>query len=151
MPKRARLFPLCILVTLAVPGCSSKPGVNIINNNVGDQTAAASAAASPAAGPVTTFDGEWGLRFTTTPSAARQCPPAPSRDVIMAVEQGRAQLNMGKTYSGSVNTGGEVRVADRMDRSIAIIGAFRGENFVGDFRNGNCSYAVAGRKRLPGQ
>ena len=149
------ILPLCLLAPLALLACSGKPSVNIVNNNMAGQpaaaAAAATAAATPAAAPVTTFDGEWGLRFTTNPSMAKQCPPPPSRDVILAVDQGRAQLSMGKSYSGLVNAGGEVRIADRMDRSIAILGAFRGENFVGQFRNGNCSYAVAGRKRVAGQ
>jgi hypothetical protein len=156
MAKRA-ILPLCLLAPLALLACSGKPSVNIVNNNMAGQppaaaaAAAAAPAASTAAGPVTTFDGEWGLRFTSNPSTAKQCPPPPSRDVVLAVDQGRAQLNMGKTYSGPVNAGGEVRIADRMDRSIAILGAFQGENFVGQFRNGTCSYAVAGRKRVAGQ
>jgi hypothetical protein len=152
MAKRATL-PLSLLAPLALLACSGKPSVNIVNNNMAGQppAAAAAPAATTAAGPVTTFDGEWGLRFTSNPSTAKQCPPPPSRDVVLAVDQGQAQLNMGKTYSGPVNAGGEVRIADRMDRSIAILGAFQGENFVGQFRNGTCSYAVAGRKRMPGQ
>jgi len=146
MAKRVALFSIGALAALALIGCSSKPSVNVINNNLGDQTTPA-AAASATAAAVTTFDGEWGIRFATNPSTAKQCPPAPSRDVVMNVDQGRAQLSMGKLYSGAVNPGGEARIADRMDRSIAIIGAFRGETFVGEFRNGNCSYAVNGRKR----
>ena len=99
------------------------------------------------AAPVTRFDGDWGLNFTSNPSRAQQCPPPPTREVILAVNQGRAELQMGKTYTGMVNEGGEVRIADRLDRSIAILGSFQGERFVGEFRNGTCSYAVSGRKR----
>jgi hypothetical protein len=138
-----------ILALLAFAACSSSPGVNVVNNNMGPRAAADAAAAAPSRSntPVTKFDGEWALSFTANPSRAQQCPSAPSREVPLTVEQGRATLQMGKTYTGLVNEGGEARIADRMDRTIAILGSFQGERFVGEFRNGTCSYAVAGKKR----
>jgi hypothetical protein len=137
------------LALLALAACSGKPSVNVVNNNLGPRAAADAAASNSTrtAAPVTKFDGEWGLNFTANPSRAQQCPPAPSREVPLTVNQGKAELQMGKTYSGVVNEGGEVRIADRMDRSIAILGSFQGERFVGEFRNGTCSYAVSGKKR----
>ena len=157
---RHSLVPLALL-TLAA--CSSGGKVNVINNNLATPTPGPAVAAAPASGTlaaaalpsapvgrsgaiITAFDGTWGLNFTTDPEKAKQCPAPPSREVPMQVKDGNATLNMGKVYAGRPNEGGEVRLVDRLDPSILIIGQFQGERFVGDFRNGACRYAAAGRK-----
>jgi hypothetical protein len=110
----------------------------------------AGAAAAPA-GPVTAFDGLYGGSFALNPDRTRACPPAPAGEREITVRGGRASLLLNpqtrQVLNGTVGAGGDVRMADTLDRAIATTGLFAEGRFLGEHRNGLCTYAVTMTKR----
>lgn len=108
-------------------------------------------AAAPASAPVTAFDGRWSGSFTLNPDRSRACPPPPAGERSITVRQGRASLLFSpearQVLTGTVGAAGDVRMADSLDRTIATTGVFSGTRFIGEHRNGVCSYAVTMTKR----
>jgi hypothetical protein len=51
-----------------------------------------------------------------------------------------------QTLTGSVGRDGQARLSDNLDRTIATSGVFTDRGFIGEHRNGRCSYAVNMRK-----
>ena len=54
---------------------------------------------------------------------------------------------MQQALTGTVGPDGSVRMADSLDRTIATSGTFEGDGFIGEHRNGLCSYSVRMTKR----
>lgn len=111
---------------------------------------ATAAAAAPAA-PVTEFDGSYAGTFTLNPDRTRACPAAPAGERVITVRQGRASLLFNpetrQVLTGTVGASGDVRMADTLDRAIATTGIFAKDRFLGEHRNGVCTYATTMRKR----
>lgn len=111
------------------------------------------ATAEPArgAGPVTGFDGRYTGSVTLNPDRSRVCRPAPTGEVELVVAQGRARFlfdpALRQTLSGTVGRDGSIRMADIVDNSIATSGVFTDHSFIGEHRNGRCSYAVTLRRQ----
>ncbi|NOG71852.1 hypothetical protein [Roseicella sp. DB1501] len=101
--------------------------------------------------PVTEFDGTYAGKFTLNPDRTRACPQAPMADRTLTVKQGRATLLMNPrtqhVLTGTVGEAGDLRVSDNLDRTIATSGTFTDGRFLGEHRNGLCSYAVIMTKR----
>ncbi len=115
---------------------------------------AAEASAAPPAGaaaPVTAFDGRYAGSFALNPDRTRACPPAPAGEREITVRQGRASLLLNpqtqQVLNGTVGASGDVRMSDTLDRTIATSGLFADGRFMGEHRNGRCSYAVTMTKR----
>jgi hypothetical protein len=108
---------------------------------------ASAAPATPAAsGPVTTFDGRYRGAITLNPDRTRRCPDG-APDTEMTVRGGRATLVVNpatrQTLTGTVGADGTVRLTDALlDRSISTTGVFSTQGFVGEYRNGLCTYVV---------
>lgn len=104
------------------------------------------AAAAVPAGPVTEFDGRYVGRVTLNPDRTRACPPGPASEREIIVRQGRASFPINpeirQTLAGTVARDGSARMTSMVDRSIATTGLFTHEGFIGEHRNGLCSYAV---------
>ncbi|RAI58853.1 hypothetical protein [Roseicella frigidaeris] len=96
--------------------------------------------------PVTEFDGTYVGKFTLNPDRTRACPQAPGADRTLTVTKGRATLLMNPrtryVLTGTVGQAGDLRVSDILDRTIATSGTFSDGRFLGEHRNGLCSYAV---------
>ena len=110
-----------------------------------------STAAAPAA-PVTRFDGRYAGPLALQPDRTRRCPEAPNVERELTVRNGRASLVLNpqvrQILTGTVGADGSVRVADSLDRTIATSGVFDGNGgFLGEHRNGLCSYSVRMTKR----
>ncbi|MBK1658166.1 hypothetical protein, partial [Paracraurococcus ruber] len=86
------------------------------------------------------------------PDRTRACPPAPAEEREITVRQGRAVLLIDPptrhVLTGTVGPAGDVRMADNLDRTIATTGIFANSRFLGEHRNGLCSYAVQMAKRV---
>ena len=113
--------------------------------------AAPAAAAVPAA-PVTRFDGRYAGPLALLPDRTRRCPEAPNIERELTVRNGRASLALNpqvqQVLNGTVGADGSVRMADSLDRTIATSGVFDGYGgFLGEHRNGLCSYSVRMTKR----
>ncbi len=109
-------------------------------------------AAEPArpAGPVTAFDGRYVGTLTLNPDRTRRCQAAPNAEREITVSQGRASFlvapEIRQTLTGAVAPDGSARMAAAIDRSIATTGVFTRDRFLGEYRNGLCSYAVTMRR-----
>jgi hypothetical protein len=113
--------------------------------------AAPRAAADPAqTGPVTAFDGRYSGTMTLNPDRTRLCQPAPAGELEITVRQGQASFVVNpatrQTLSGGVGRDGQARMSDVVDRAIATSGVFTPRGFIGEHRNGPCSYAVNMRR-----
>jgi len=112
---------------------------------------ATAAPARQAAGPVTEFDGLYRGSVTLNPDRSRICRPAPTGEVEATVTQGRARFvvdpALNQTLTGVVGRDGSVRMTDIVDSSIATSGLFTDQAFLGEHRNGRCSYAVNLRRQ----
>ncbi|MDO9710009.1 hypothetical protein [Paracraurococcus lichenis] len=147
MPAARRLLALlapCLLAACVnetvIPQATDAPG-----------PARPAAAAAPAAGPVTAYDGRYAGTITLNPDRTRACPAAPREQREITVRQGRASFlivpQTRQTLNGVVGPAGDVRMADTLDRTIATTGAFAEGRFLGEHRNGLCSYAVSMTKQ----
>lgn len=136
-------LPLTVLLALAA--CAEAPPAPPPAT-----TAAATPAASPAprapAGPVTEFDGHYAGKLELNPDRTRACPPAPAEEREITVQNGRATFFLNprvqQTQTGTVGRDGSVRMTGMIDRTIATSGVFTEFGFIGEYRNGLCSYAV---------
>lgn len=144
-PARTYL-PLAVLLTLAA--CAEAPPAPPPAATAG--TPAASPPRAPA-GPVTEFDGRYAGKLELTPDRTRACPPAPAEEREITVQNGRATFLLNPQYrqtqNGTVGRDGSVRMSGIIDRTIATSGVFTGTGFIGEYRNGLCSYAVQMTKR----
>ena len=114
-------------------------------------TSAAAAPASAPAAPVTRFDGRYAGVLALQPDRTRRCPEAPNVERELTVRNGRASLVLNpqvrQILTGTVGADGSVRMADSLDRTIATSGTFDGGAFLGEHRNGLCSYSVRMTKK----
>lgn len=141
-------LPLTVLLALAA--CAEAPPAP-----PPAATAATTPAASPSSrapsGPVTEFDGRYVGKLELNPDRTRACPPAPAEEREIIVHNGRATFMLNprvqQTQTGTVGRDGSVRMAGMIDRTIATSGVFSEAGFVGEYRNGLCSYAVQMTKR----
>ena len=151
LPMEIRMTPR-ILALLAAAGLAACTNETAIPQAGGAQPgrAAQAAPATPAA-PVTAFDGRYAGSFTLNPDRTRACPPAPVGEREITVRNGRASLLLEprtqQVLGGTVGASGDVRMADTLDRTIATAGLFAEGRFMGEHRNGRCSYAVSMVKR----
>ena len=110
----------------------------------------AAAAAAPTA-QVTRFDGRYTGPLALQPDRTRRCPEAPNVERELTVRNGRASLvinpQVRQMLTGTVGADGSVRMADSLDRTIATSGTFDGGAFLGEHRNGLCSYSVRMTKK----
>jgi hypothetical protein len=109
-------------------------------------TAATAQAEPPRAAPVTAFDGRYTGTMTLNPDRTRRCPEASSATREATVAQGRARFTVNpairEVLTGTLDADGSARMASNIDRSIATTGVFTSEAFLGEHRNGLCSYSV---------
>ena len=148
MPARPPLRPaftaLAGLLALAACADDAPPPPTVSGGRTTAATASAPAARG-ASGPVTTFDGRYSGTVTLNPDRTRRCPDGPP-SVEMTVRAGRAALVINpttrQTLSGTVGPDGTVRMVDIVDRAIMTTGIVNAQGFVGEHRNGLCSYAV---------
>ena len=144
MTRGARRF--CTLsALLAAAACTSDPPAT---------PRASSSSAAPAAArsaPVTRFDGRYAGTLALQPDRTRRCPEAAAGEREVTVRNGRATFlfnpQVQQVLTGTVGEDGSVRMADRIDRTIATSGVFTDNGFSGDHRNGLCSYSVQLTKR----
>ena len=134
----------------ALLGCTNEtaiPEASIAGS--GGTTRAASASPPPAR--VVAFDGRWIGTIVLNPDRTRECPRAPSQEREITVTQGRATFVLNpqtrQTQTGLVAAEGSIRLADSLDRTIATTGLFADGVFLGEYRNGLCTYAVRMTKR----
>ncbi|HYZ34521.1 MAG TPA: hypothetical protein VE684_19820 [Crenalkalicoccus sp.] len=109
------------------------------------QGGATPAAATPAT-RTTAFDGRYVGRLTLNPDRTRSCPEPPEGNREITVADGRATFVLSRQplqqQAGTVGADGSVRLSDLYDRALATTGLFTGTEFLGEYRNGRCSYAV---------
>lgn len=117
----------------------------------GGRLATAEPARGAGTGPVTSFDGRYTGTVSLNPDRSRVCRPAPTGEVELVVTQGRARFlfdpALRQTLSGTVGRDGSIRMSDIVDSSIATSGVFTENAFIGEHRNGRCSYAVTLRRQ----
>lgn len=147
MPARTTLRPAFTALAglLALAACADDaPPPPAVSGGRTAGAAPATASRGPS-GPVTTFDGRYSGTVTLNPDRTRRCPDGPP-SVEMTVRAGRAALVINpttrQTLSGTVGPDGTVRMVDIVDRSIMTTGIVNAQGFVGEHRNGLCSYAV---------
>ena len=147
------MIPRTLLLALAAPwllaACTNETTIPLAGDSPGARSAPArSAAPAPA---VTTFDGRYVGTLTLNPDRTRTCPPAPTQDRDIVVRQGRGTLTLNpqtrQLLTGTVGADGDIRMADSLDRTIATSGMFTADRFLGEHRNGPCTYAVRMSKR----
>jgi len=101
--------------------------------------------------PPTRFDGRYTGPLILNPDRTRTCPKLDAQERVLTVQGGRGALEIEpatrQVLSGFVDSQGALRMADRIDRTIATEGIFTESTFLGEHRNGLCSYAVRLRKR----
>lgn len=101
--------------------------------------------------PVLAFDGQWAGTIALNPDRTRECPRPPTQERQITVTRGRATFVLNpttrQTQSGIVAQEGGIRMVNSLDRSIATTGVFADGVFIGEYRNGLCSYAVRMTKR----
>jgi len=99
----------------------------------------------------TRFDGRYTGPLVLNPDRTRSCPKLDAQERVLTVQGGRGTLEIEpatrQILSGFVDSQGALRLADRIDRTIATEGIFTDSTFLGEHRNGLCSYAVRLRKR----
>ena len=146
------VLPLGVLALglLALLGCTNESAIPEAGI-AGSGGASRSASASRPPPRVVAFDGRWMGTITLNPDRTRECPRAPSQEREITVTQGRATLTLNpetrQTQTGLVAAEGSIRLVDSLDRSIATTGLFADGVFLGEYRNGLCSYAVRMTKR----
>jgi hypothetical protein len=149
MSARIRLLALAAPCLLAA--CVNETVIPQATDAPGARPAQAAPARAPATATVTAFDGRYAGAFTLNPDRTRACPPAPAGEREIMVRQGRASLLFNpetrQVLSGTVGNAGDVRMADSLDRAIATTGVFANDRFLGEHRNGVCSYAVTMARR----
>jgi hypothetical protein len=145
MPARTRLPALlapCLLLA-----CANETVIP----QATDMPAERPTQVAPPAAPVTEFDGRYVGTVTLNPDRTRACPAAPAGQREITVRQGRASLLINPStrqiLRGTVGSAGDVRMSDSLDRTIATSGIFDNGLFLGEHRNGRCSYAVRMTKR----
>lgn len=147
MPRHAAHCLLPLL--LALGACAPEEPLAPLPS--GGRLATAEPARGAGPGPVTSFDGRYTGPVTLNPDRTRLCRPAPTGEVELVVTQGRARFlfdpALRQTLSGTVGRDGSIRMADIVDNSIATAGVFTDHSFIGEHRNGRCSYAVTLRKQ----
>ncbi len=135
---------LAALGLLALAGCAGDTGTVVRQGSAARPSPAAEA--RPAAAPVTTFDGRYTGLLTLNPDRTRECPAAPAEEREITVRQGRATFTVNPavafTQTGTVGAEGAVRMSGTLDRAIATTGLFTDGLFLGEYRNGRCSYAI---------
>jgi len=103
------------------------------------------------AAPPTRFDGRYTGVFVLNPDRSRSCPKLDAQERAMSVQAGRGGLELNpatrQVLTGFVTEDGSLRLVDSIDRTIATEGIFTDNTFLGEHRNGLCSYAVRLRKR----
>lgn len=145
---RRHAQPFVFLAILALAAC-----VNETSIPEATSFEAPSAETPPAARPVrvTEFDGRYAGPITLNPDRTRECPRGPAQDRQITVRQGRATLLLNpqtrQTQTGAVGEEGSVRMIDALDRTIATTGQFSDGIFLGEYRNGLCSYSMRMTKR----
>lgn len=147
MTPRIRL--LALLAPCLLAACVNE---NVIPAATEAQNGRPAATSAESAGqPVTAFDGRYAGSFTLNPDRTRACPPAQVGERVITVRQGRASLLFNpqtrQVLSGTVGSAGDVRMSDTLDRTIATTGIFSGDRFMGEHRNGLCTYAATMTKR----
>jgi len=142
-------LPLAVLLTLAA--CAEAPPAPPPPATANTGTPAASPPPRAPAGPVTEFDGRYAGKMELNPDRTRTCPPAPPEEREIVVQNGRATFMLNprvqQTQTGTVGRDGSVRMTGMIDRTIATSGVFTRTGFLGEYRNGLCSYAVNMTKR----
>ena len=135
---------------LALLGCANESAIPEAGI-AGSGGTSRSASASRPPPRVVAFDGRWMGTITLNPDRTRECPRAPSQEREITVTQGRATLVLNpetrQTQTGLVAAEGSVRLVDSLDRTIATTGLFADGVFLGEYRNGLCSYTVRMTKR----
>lgn len=147
-----RAIPGLVLLLLGAACAGEPPPPPLSATTTTLRGAAAPAAGTPApeSGPVTRYDGRYVGTMTLNPDRTRRCQPAPPGEMSITVRQGRGTFQVDpttrQTLSGSVGRDGQARFSDIVDRTIATSGVFTTEGFIGEHRNGLCSYAVNMRR-----
>jgi hypothetical protein len=149
MRPAGTFLPLAVLLTLAA--CAEAPPAPPPAATATAGTPAASPPPRAPAGPATEFDGRYAGTLELNPDRTRACPPAPAEEREITVQDGHATFLLNprvrQTQTGTVGRNGSVRMAGMIDRTIATSGVFTGTGFLGEYRNGLCSYAVNMTKR----
>lgn len=144
----ARGLFLALLAPCILAACVNETAIPEATDSSASRPAALH---SQASAPVTAFDGQYTGKLTLNPDRTRACPPAPAGERSITIRQGRATLLLNpetrQVLSGTVGTAGDVRMSDSLDRTIATTGVFSDGRFVGEYRNGLCTYAVSMTKR----
>lgn len=138
-----------LLGSLPLAGCVNETAIPEATSH--QQSRGPSHVADPPPARVVAFDGLWVGTITLNPDRTRECPRAPSPEREITVTRGRATFVLNprtrQTQSGIVAEEGGIRMVDSLDRSIATAGVFADGVFIGEYRNGLCSYAVRMTKR----
>jgi hypothetical protein len=145
----SRTLILALLAPYLLAACANETTIPEATDNATARTSAATASKPNV--PVTAFDGVYAGRLTLNPDRTRACPvPAPEERTI-TIRQGRATFllepSVQHVLTGAVGAGGDVRMSDSLDRTIATTGIFDNGRFQGEHRNGMCSYTVLMNKR----
>ncbi|MDB5372872.1 MAG: hypothetical protein JWP04_1514 [Belnapia sp.] len=138
-----------LLGSLPLAGCVNETAIPEATSH--QQSRGPSHVADPPPARVVAFDGLWVGTITLNPDRTRECPRVSSQDRRITVTQGRATFVLNpetrQTQTGPVAAEGSVRLVDALDRTIATTGLFSDGTFLGEYRNGLCTYAVRMTKR----
>ncbi|MCO6419824.1 hypothetical protein JYK14_27205 [Siccirubricoccus sp. KC 17139] len=138
------------LLALALAACANETSIPEASSFQGGAPPRTAEAPTPAAGPVTRYDGLYNGEVTLVLDRMRNCPQAMAGPRQIQVRQGRASLvinpQTGMTLTGMVGAEGSVRMAERLDRTIATSGVFSEDGFIGEYAYGLCRYSVQMRK-----
>ncbi len=142
----ARRLILAVLAPLVLAACTNETTIPEATDATAAARTAAAAPARDAAAPNTAFDGRYAGTFKLNPDRTRACPTSPQEERSITVTRGRAALLLDPptrhVLNGVVGAGGDVRMADSLDRTIATTGVFSNNRFQGEHRNGLCTYIV---------
>lgn len=134
---------------LALLGCTNESAIPEAGTAASGGASRTTASRPPPR--VVAFDGRWIGTVTLNPDRTRECPRASTQEREITVTQGRATFLLNpetrQTQTGLVAAEGSVRLADSLDRAIATTGLFADGIFLGEYRNGLCTYTVRMTKR----
>jgi hypothetical protein len=139
----ARLSSLVVLLAAACAADPPPPPPRVTTARAAP--AAASGEPLPSR-PINAFDGRYAGTMTLNPDRTRRCRVPEGSAFEMVVRGGRGSFLVNPTtrqvLSGTVEREGSLRLVDAVDRTIATSGVFTADGFIGDHRDGLCTYAV---------